>query len=48
MATRASSNPALRRTPRFVEQSAPEEMFVAPRTDRVRQFLKRYNDRYRL
>jgi polar amino acid transport system ATP-binding protein len=32
----------------IVEQGAPEEMFAAPRTDRVRQFLKRYNDRYRL
>ncbi len=32
----------------IVEQGAPEEMFTEPRTDRVRQFLKRYNDRYRL
>ena len=32
----------------IVEEAAPEEMFTAPRTDRVRQFLKRYNDRYRL
>jgi polar amino acid transport system ATP-binding protein len=31
-----------------VEEGAPEEMFAAPRTERVRQFLKRYNDRYRL
>jgi ABC-type polar amino acid transport system ATPase subunit len=32
----------------IVEEGAPEEMFAAPRTERVRQFLKRYNDRYRL
>jgi polar amino acid transport system ATP-binding protein len=32
----------------IVEQGAPEQMFASPRTDRVRQFLKRYNDRYRL
>jgi ABC-type polar amino acid transport system ATPase subunit len=32
----------------IVEEGAPEEMFAGPRTDRVRQFLKRYNDRYRL
>jgi polar amino acid transport system ATP-binding protein len=32
----------------IVEQGAPEAMFATPRTDRVRQFLKRYNDRYRL
>ncbi|MEA2740764.1 MAG: polar amino acid transport system ATP-binding protein [Acetobacteraceae bacterium] len=32
----------------IVEEGAPEEMFASPRTDRVRQFLKRYNDRYRL
>jgi polar amino acid transport system ATP-binding protein len=32
----------------LVEEGAPGEMFSAPRTDRVRQFLKRYNDRYRL
>jgi polar amino acid transport system ATP-binding protein len=32
----------------IVEQGPPEEMFAAPRTERVRQFLKRYNDRYRL
>ncbi len=31
-----------------VEEGAPEQMFSAPRTERVRQFLKRYNDRYRL
>jgi polar amino acid transport system ATP-binding protein len=32
----------------IVEEGAPEAMFAAPRTERVRQFLKRYNDRYRL
>jgi polar amino acid transport system ATP-binding protein len=32
----------------IVEEGAPEEMFTAPRTERVRQFLKRYNHRYRL
>ena len=32
----------------IAEEGAPEEMFTSPRTDRVRQFLKRYNDRYRL
>ncbi|MDR3528959.1 MAG: hypothetical protein P4L90_00165 [Rhodopila sp.] len=32
----------------IVEEGAPGQMFAAPRTDRVRQFLKRYNDRYRL
>ena len=32
----------------IVEEGAPEAMFAQPRTDRVRQFLKRYNDRYRL
>lgn len=32
----------------IVKQAAPEEIFTTPRTDRVRQFLKRYNDRYRL
>jgi ABC-type polar amino acid transport system ATPase subunit len=31
-----------------VEEGKPEEMFAAPRTERVRQFLKRYNDRYRI
>jgi polar amino acid transport system ATP-binding protein len=32
----------------IVEEGKPEQMFTAPRTERVRQFLKRYNDRYRL
>ena len=32
----------------IVEEGPPEQVFAAPRTDRVRQFLKRYNDRYRL
>jgi polar amino acid transport system ATP-binding protein len=30
------------------EEGTPQEMFATPRTERVRQFLKRYNDRYRL
>jgi ABC-type polar amino acid transport system ATPase subunit len=32
----------------IVEEGKPEQMFAAPRTERVRQFLKRYNDRYRI
>ena len=32
----------------IVEQGAPEQIFANPSTERVRQFLKRYNDRYRL
>jgi hypothetical protein len=32
----------------IVEEGAPESMFTQPKTERVRQFLKRYNDRYRL
>jgi ABC-type polar amino acid transport system ATPase subunit len=32
----------------IAEEGTPREMFAAPRTERVRQFLKRYNDRYRL
>jgi polar amino acid transport system ATP-binding protein len=32
----------------IAEEGAPEEMFTSPRSERVRQFLKRYNDRYRL
>jgi polar amino acid transport system ATP-binding protein len=32
----------------IVEQGPPETLFTQPKTDRVRQFLKRYNDRYRL
>jgi ABC-type polar amino acid transport system ATPase subunit len=31
-----------------VEEGKPEEMLFAPRTERVRAFLKRYNDRYRI
>jgi len=32
----------------IVEEGAPDQLFFRPRTERVRQFLKRYNDRYRL
>jgi polar amino acid transport system ATP-binding protein len=32
----------------IVEEGKPDQMFSAPRTERVRQFLKRYNDRYRI
>jgi ABC-type polar amino acid transport system ATPase subunit len=32
----------------IVEEGKPEQVFTAPRTERVRAFLKRYNDRYRL
>jgi polar amino acid transport system ATP-binding protein len=32
----------------IVEEGKPEQLFTAPRTDRVRQFLKRYNERYRI
>ena len=32
----------------IVEAGKPEEILFAPRTERVRAFLKRYNDRYRL
>ncbi|HVZ08429.1 amino acid ABC transporter ATP-binding protein [Rhodopila sp.] len=32
----------------IVEEGPPEQIFGAPRTERVRQFLKRYNERYRL
>jgi polar amino acid transport system ATP-binding protein len=32
----------------IVEEGIPNQLFTAPRTDRVRQFLKRYNDRYRI
>jgi polar amino acid transport system ATP-binding protein len=32
----------------IVEEGEPHQLFTAPRTDRVRQFLKRYNDRYRI
>jgi ABC-type polar amino acid transport system ATPase subunit len=31
-----------------VEEGVPREVFAAPGTERLRQFLKRYNDRYRL
>jgi polar amino acid transport system ATP-binding protein len=32
----------------IVEEGSPQQIFSQPRTERVRQFLKRYNDRYRL
>jgi polar amino acid transport system ATP-binding protein len=32
----------------IVEEGKPDQLFFAPRTERVRQFLKRYNDRYRI
>jgi L-cystine transport system ATP-binding protein len=32
----------------IVEEGSPNQIFTQPRTERVRQFLKRYNDRYRL
>jgi len=32
----------------IVEEGKPEDILFAPRTDRVRAFLKRYNDRYRI
>jgi polar amino acid transport system ATP-binding protein len=32
----------------IVEEGKPDQLFFQPRTERVRQFLKRYNDRYRL
>ncbi len=32
----------------IVEEGTPDQLFFQPRTERVRQFLKRYNDRYRL
>jgi polar amino acid transport system ATP-binding protein len=32
----------------IVEQGPPETLFTQPKTERVRQFLKRYNDRYRI
>lgn len=31
-----------------VEQGKPEQLLFSPATDRVRAFLKRYNDRYRI
>jgi ABC-type polar amino acid transport system ATPase subunit len=32
----------------IVEEGVPNQIFTAPRTERVRQFLKRYHDRYRI
>jgi polar amino acid transport system ATP-binding protein len=32
----------------IVEQGKPDEILFTPRTERVRAFLKRYNDRYRI
>jgi polar amino acid transport system ATP-binding protein len=32
----------------IVEQGRPDAVFVDPRTERVRQFLRRYNERYRI
>jgi polar amino acid transport system ATP-binding protein len=32
----------------IVEQGEPDEILFTPRTERVRAFLKRYNDRYRI
>jgi polar amino acid transport system ATP-binding protein len=32
----------------IVEQGEPDQVFFAPRTDRVRLFLTRYNERYRI
>ena len=32
----------------IVEEGKPDQLFFDPKTDRVRQFLKRYNERYRL
>jgi len=32
----------------IVEQGKPEQLLFSPGTDRVRAFLKRYNDRYRI
>jgi len=32
----------------IVEEGKPDQLLFAPRTDRVRAFLKRYNDRYRI
>ena len=32
----------------IVEQGKPDEILFKPRTERVRVFLKRYNDRYRI
>jgi polar amino acid transport system ATP-binding protein len=32
----------------IVEEGKPETMFATPKTERVRQFLRRHNDRYRI
>jgi polar amino acid transport system ATP-binding protein len=32
----------------IVEEGVPETMFAAPKTERLGQFLKRHNDRYRI
>jgi len=32
----------------IVEHGKPDQILFSPRTDRVRAFLKRYNDRYRI
>jgi polar amino acid transport system ATP-binding protein len=32
----------------IVEQGKPDQLLFSPQTDRVRAFLKRYNDRYRI
>jgi ABC-type polar amino acid transport system ATPase subunit len=32
----------------IVEEGKPDQLLFAPRTERVRAFLKRYNDRYRI
>jgi polar amino acid transport system ATP-binding protein len=32
----------------IVEEGKPDQLPFAPRTERVRTFLKRYNDRYRI
>jgi polar amino acid transport system ATP-binding protein len=32
----------------IVEEGKPDQLLFAPRTERVRSFLKRYNDRYRI
>jgi polar amino acid transport system ATP-binding protein len=32
----------------IVEEGKPDQLLFAPRTERMRAFLKRYNDRYRI
>jgi polar amino acid transport system ATP-binding protein len=32
----------------IVEEGKPDHLLFAPQTERVRAFLKRYNDRYRI